>query len=163
MPSNIHLESNLFLLPPLLPSWSKTHLSLACCSPQGRKEPDTTKRLNNTSHLAYCQSLLTGLSVSAAAAAAAAKSLQSYPTLCNPTDGSPPGSPAPGILQARTLEWVANPRPILYTTRSTQPEIHFFLLRPFSLPWLTLSIIDTGLLSPLVTPLQLHCFVLFSF
>ena len=42
-----------------------------------------------------------------AAAAAAAKSLQSYPTLCDPIDGSPPGSPAPGILQARTLEWVA--------------------------------------------------------
>ena len=38
---------------------------------------------------------------------AAAKSLQSCPTLCNPTDGSPPGSPVPGILQARTLEWVA--------------------------------------------------------
>ena len=43
----------------------------------------------------------------AAAAAAAAKSLQSCPTLCDPIDGSPPGSPAPGILQARTLEWVA--------------------------------------------------------
>ena len=43
----------------------------------------------------------------AAAAAAAAKSLQSCPTLCDPTDGSPPGSPIPGILQARTLEWVA--------------------------------------------------------
>ena len=41
------------------------------------------------------------------AAAAAAKSLQSCPTLCNPRDGSPPGSPVPGILQARTLEWVA--------------------------------------------------------
>ena len=41
------------------------------------------------------------------AAAAAAKSLQSCPTLCNPIDGSPPGSPVPGILQARTLEWVA--------------------------------------------------------
>ena len=40
-------------------------------------------------------------------AAAAAKSLQSCPTLCNATDGSPPGSPVPGILQARTLEWVA--------------------------------------------------------
>ena len=39
--------------------------------------------------------------------AAAAKSLQSYPTLYDPTDGSPPGSPFPGILQARTLEWVA--------------------------------------------------------
>ena len=43
----------------------------------------------------------------AAAAAAAAKSLQSCPTLYDPSDGSPPGSPVPGILQARTLEWVA--------------------------------------------------------
>ena len=43
----------------------------------------------------------------AAAAAAAAKLLQSCPTLCDPIDGSPPGSPTPGILQARTLEWVA--------------------------------------------------------
>ena len=42
-----------------------------------------------------------------AAAAAAAKSLQSCPTLCDPTDSSPPGSAVPGILQARTLEWVA--------------------------------------------------------
>ena len=41
------------------------------------------------------------------AAAAAAKSLQSCPTLCDPIDGSPPGSAVPGILQARTLEWVA--------------------------------------------------------
>ena len=41
------------------------------------------------------------------AAAAAAKSLQSCLTLCGPIDGSPPGSPVPGILQARTLEWVA--------------------------------------------------------
>ena len=43
----------------------------------------------------------------AAAAAAAAASLQSCLTLCDPIDGSPPGSPIPGILQARTLEWVA--------------------------------------------------------
>ena len=42
-----------------------------------------------------------------AAAAAAAKSLQSCLTLCDPIDGSPPGFPVPGILQARTLEWVA--------------------------------------------------------
>ena len=40
-------------------------------------------------------------------AAAAAKSIQSCPTLCDPRDGSPPGSALPGILQARTLEWVA--------------------------------------------------------
>ena len=44
---------------------------------------------------------------SSRAAPAAAKSLQSCPTLCDPIDGSPPGSPIPGILQARTLEWVA--------------------------------------------------------
>ena len=41
------------------------------------------------------------------AAAAAAKSLQSCPTLCDPIDGNAPGSPIPGILQTRTLEWVA--------------------------------------------------------
>ena len=45
--------------------------------------------------------------MSIAAAAAAAKSLQSCPTLCNPIDGRLPGSPIPGILQARTLKWVA--------------------------------------------------------
>ena len=42
-----------------------------------------------------------------ATAAAAAKSIQSCPTLCDPIGGSPPGSPVPGILQARILEWVA--------------------------------------------------------
>ena len=41
------------------------------------------------------------------AAAAAAKLLPSCPSLCNPIDGSPPGSPVPGVFQARTLEWVA--------------------------------------------------------
>ena len=45
--------------------------------------------------------------IGTAAAAAAAKSLQSCPTLCDPIDSCPPGSPVPGILQARTLEWVA--------------------------------------------------------
>ena len=47
------------------------------------------------------------LSMTFLSCAAAAKSLQSCPTLCDPIDGSPPGSPVPGILQARTLEWVA--------------------------------------------------------
>ena len=47
------------------------------------------------------------LSVQFSRSAAAAKLLQSWPTLCDPIDGSPPGSPIPGILQARTLEWVA--------------------------------------------------------
>ena len=57
----------------------------------------------STSHSMYTQ-----YAAAAAAAAAAAKSLQSCPTLCNSTDGSPPGSPLPGILQARTLERVAS-------------------------------------------------------
>ena len=50
--------------------------------------------------------------VSSVMAAAAAKALHSCLTLCDPTDGSPPGSPVPGILQARTLEWVAFPSPV---------------------------------------------------
>ena len=45
------------------------------------------------------------------AAAAAAKSLQLCPTLCDPIDGSPPGSPVPGILQARILDWIVTPPP----------------------------------------------------
>ena len=49
----------------------------------------------------------TAISTSLESSAAAAKSLQSCPTLCDPTDGSPPGSPVPGILQAGTLEWGA--------------------------------------------------------
>ena len=47
------------------------------------------------------------VSTSTLSAAAAAKSLQLCPTLCDPIDGSPPGFPVPGILQARVLEWVA--------------------------------------------------------
>ena len=50
---------------------------------------------------------LANIALAAAAAAAAAKSLQLCPTLCDPVDSSPPTSPIPGILQARTLEWVA--------------------------------------------------------
>ena len=54
-----------------------------------------------------CLQLRTAVGEEPAAATAAAKSLQSCPTLCDPIDDSPPGSPVPGILQARTLEWVA--------------------------------------------------------
>ena len=63
---------------------------------------------SGSSWLTYCWSLVWRiLSITLLACAAAAESLQSYPTLHNPTDGSPPGSPILGILQARTLEWVA--------------------------------------------------------
>ena len=55
----------------------------------------------------FLRNVHTVLHSGCAAAAAAAKSLQSCPTLCDPIDGSPPGSSVPGILQARTLEWVA--------------------------------------------------------
>ena len=59
-------------------------------------------------HITICTSVLSHpILHESVAAAAAAKSLQSCPTLCDPIDGSPPGSPIPGILQARTLEWVA--------------------------------------------------------
>ena len=54
-----------------------------------------------------------------AAAAAAAKLLQSCPTLCNSIDGSSPGSPIPGILQARTLEWAA----IAFSRRHIDPPV----------------------------------------
>ena len=76
-------------------------LMLCCCH---------LEILNNagTSNLAF--SLCT---------AAAAKSFHSCPTLCNPIDGSPPGSAVPGILQARTLEWVA----ISFSRRSSNPGI----------------------------------------
>ena len=65
--------------------------------------------ISGSSQFTYCWSLawrILSITSLACAAAAAAKSLQSCPTLCDPIDGSPPGSPVPGILQAITLEWV---------------------------------------------------------
>ena len=55
--------------------------------------------------------------------AAAAKSLQSCPTLCDPIDGSPPGSPVPGILQARTLEWVVLPSVGIYDIKCYKEQL----------------------------------------
>ena len=70
-----------------------------------------SERLFCMTFLLFWESHMTALDLSffiyKGYAAAAAKSLQSCPTLCDPMDGSPPGSPIPGILQARTLEWVA--------------------------------------------------------
>ena len=65
----------------------------------------TTRRWWNGS--SFVCSILKTFQNNVSKAAAAAKLLQSCPTLCNPINGSPPGSPVPGILQARTLEWVA--------------------------------------------------------
>ena len=86
-----------------LHNYSPSHLwkeilgqgSLVSYSPKICKESDMTERLNMNTD------------THKATSAAAAKSLQSCPTLCDPIDGSPTGSPVPGIFQARTLEWVA--------------------------------------------------------
>ena len=80
--------------------------------------------------------------LAAAAAAAAAKSLQSCPTLCDPIDGSPPASPIAGILQARTLEWLAIPLSItvslnflkLMSIESIMPSNYFILCCPLLPP-----------------------------
>ena len=72
----------------------------------GRLSPWFWTNTRTPSALCVCNSLPLHSFLNATAAAAA-KSLQSCPTLCDPIDGSPSGSPVPGILQARTLEWVA--------------------------------------------------------
>ena len=72
---------------------------------QEKKKNYSEKNKQLTSRTYYKVQLLHNM---VAAAAAAAKTLQSSLTLCNPIDSSPPGSTIPGILQARTLEWVAN-------------------------------------------------------
>ena len=69
--------------------------------------PDPRIKPESPTSPALAAGFLTASATWEAAAAAAAKSLQSCPTLCDPIDGSPPGSPVSGILQARTLEWVA--------------------------------------------------------
>ena len=69
----------------------------------------------------------------AAAAAAAAKSLQSCLTLCDPLDGSPPGSPVPGILQARVLEWVAISFSNVWKWKVKVKSLSY--VRLFATPW----------------------------
>ena len=79
-----------WLIHPCLPAWTALEHPLMLPGPTGRP-----KSIFNQDASKY------------AAAAAAAKSLQSCLTLCDPIDSSPPGPPVPGILQARTLQWVA--------------------------------------------------------
>ena len=74
--------------------------SVSCNKPQWKRKKGFCRK-----HRSGCVS--SEFQWQEAAAAAAAKSLQSCPTLCDPTDSSPPGSTVPGILQARILEWVA--------------------------------------------------------
>ena len=130
--------------------------SLTCCSSWGRKEFDTTEWLNKIhttwlrqasvvekaetaerQALVYMSSLLfpywVKLLNNAPTAAAAAKSLQPCPTLCNPIDSSPPGSSVPGILQVRTLEWVA-----ISFSNAWKWKVKVKLLsrvRPLATPW----------------------------
>ena len=85
--------------------------------------------------------------------AAAAKLLQSCPTLCNPINGSPPGSPIPGILQARTLEWVAISFSKLH---SQSPAISQLSLIPTSF-WLQGSFLLLVNSDSLYSPLCLLC------
>ena len=76
-----------------------------CINKSPKKSKQTDKQANDIPNISLTD--LCPIIIGASPAAAAAKSLQSCPTLCDPIDGSPPGSPVPGILQARTLEWVA--------------------------------------------------------
>ena len=85
-------------VPVSLKDWSGTSCTVACRLFHGAWSQCRYADLWVGSHL---------LMFHGVAATAAAKSLQSCPTLCDPIDGSPLGSPVPGILQARTLEWVA--------------------------------------------------------
>ena len=86
--------------------------SLSITNSQNPPTPTTSESVRPSKHLILCHPLLLlpsifPFTVVNTAAAAAAKSLQSCPTLCDPIDGSPSGSPITGILQARTLEWAA--------------------------------------------------------
>ena len=107
------------------------------------------------SHLLISISRLRGL--------AAAKSLQSCPTLCNPRDGSPPGSPVPGILQASTLEWVAISFSNAWKWKVKVKSLSY--VRPSATPWtaahqappsMGFSTQEYWSGVPLPSPIQLH-------
>ena len=109
--------------PVFLPGESQGRGSLVGCHLWGRTELDTTEATSQQQQHTYLCGCVFLLGIQgmegpmwarivrfhkdSEAPATAAKSLQSCSTLCNPIDGSPPGSPVPGIVQARTLEWVA--------------------------------------------------------
>ena len=95
--------------PVFLPGESQGRGSLVGCRPWGRTELDTTEHAQNVKSAIGFGIRQTYILIPhlPKGASAAAKSLQSCPTLCNPIDSSPSGSTIPGILQARTLEWVA--------------------------------------------------------
>ena len=111
-------------IPIFLPGDFHGQRSLASYSSRGRKELDTTEQLTLSPFLSV--QILYNTS-------AAAKSLQSCPILCDPIDGSPPGSPVPGILQARTPEWVG-----ISSSNAWKWKVKVKLLsrvRPSAIPW----------------------------
>ena len=84
-----------------------SYAELLCQHPPPQTLASIPSKLKKIVLLAGTQKLWSHLQLLCLSHAAAAKSLQSCPTLCDPMDGSPAGSPISGILQARTLEWVA--------------------------------------------------------
>ena len=103
-------EGNGLLTPVFLPREFHGQRSLTGYSPQSHKELDTTEGLTPSPHTEQTTEQYDRIFSNVfqcVSSAAAAKLLQLCLTLCDPIDGSPPGSPVPGILQARTLEWVA--------------------------------------------------------
>ena len=101
-------DLNICFFPKNICSGQQTHEKILNTPYQERNGNQSHNEIITThlSRMAIIKTKTKTVSVGAAAAAAA-KSLQSCPTLCDPIYGSPPGSPVPGILQARTLEWVA--------------------------------------------------------
>ena len=91
---------------------NKTENALKELTSQGQKTSDKHIKYTVYQLLSSLDTINQERGLGSAAAAAAAKSLQSCPTLYDPTDGSPPGTAVLGILQARTLEWVAFPSPM---------------------------------------------------
>ena len=86
-----------------------------------------------TFHLCFFQGIASQSLLGLRSTVAAAKSLQSCPILCDPTDGSPPGSPVPGILQARTREWLAISFSNAWKWKVKVKS--FSRVRPSSTPW----------------------------
>ena len=119
MKNNLNYQENLCIIPCVYSVMSKSLRPINCSPPGFSVHGIFQARILEWVAISYsrdgnCVSCIscTGMQILYYCAiwdslAAAAKSLQSCPTLCNPTDGSPPGSPVPRILQARTLEWVA--------------------------------------------------------